>query len=124
MIRWSGSSFGSSAPGGKCWASVAPMAAIAVTKPSVGTPCADGFGELVDDRFPRSGRHHRVDALVGDDLRVALGHGHEQQHPRAPRGGVQVLHEELLDGAALRMQVLDAGGHQGHADRGRHVARR
>ena len=64
--------------------------------------------------------HLRVDALVGDDLRMVLGHGDEQQHPGAPRGGVQVLHEELLDGAAARMQALDAAGHQGRADSGRH----
>ena len=67
----------------------------------------DGGGEVVNDVLPRPRGHLCVDPLVGDDLGMTLGHRDEQQDPGAPGRRVQVLDEELLEGAALGMQMLD-----------------
>ena len=69
--------------------------------------------------FQVPGRHARVDRRVGQDLDVVLGHRHEDEHARVPRRRVQVLHEELLDGALVRVQPLDARRHQRRAHRQR-----
>ena len=102
--RW-----GRAASGGKCRARCAPTASIAATKP-VGRlrPSPMAARQIVDDRFPRALRHPRVDAGVGEDLRVALGDRDEDSTPVRPVGRVQVLGEELLDRAPVRVQPLDA----------------
>ena len=62
-------------------------------------PAPQMMGELGNDLCPHLRRHLLVDAVIGDHLGEALGEGHIDQHAGAAPGGVQVLHQELLDGA-------------------------
>ena len=71
-------------------------------EPIAGLTPADMVSQLVDDPPPGALRHLLMDRRIGQDLGEALGHGHEDQHARAARHGVQVLRQELLDRATMR----------------------
>ena len=61
-------------------------------------PAAQMIGEVAHDLLPSFHRNLFVDFIVRDHLGEALGERHVDKDARAALGGVQVLHQEMLDG--------------------------
>ena len=59
--------------------------------------------QIIDDLLPSAGRHMLVNAFVSQNFSMAFGDRHENQHAGAALSGVQVLDDELLGGAPVRM---------------------
>src|SRR4029453_4082654 len=74
-------------------------------------------GQLRDHVLPYRGLHFAIDALIGDHLGVMLGERDIDEHAGAAFGGVQVLRQELLDGALMRGEVLPRPRQQREAQR-------
>src|SRR6188508_1770860 len=100
-MRWLGSSSLSKWPGGKFAAHLDGL------DETLGARAArEMASQLRDHVLPHRRLHFAIDALIGDHLGVAFGERDIDEHAGAAFGGVQVLRQELLDGALMRAEVL------------------
>ena len=90
---------------------------MAATKPSVRVPLPICAVSSAMRSSHTCGVTFVVDAVVGDHLGVALGVGHIDEHAGTPLCGVEVLHEELLDGALMGAGALERRRRDGDAHR-------
>ena len=69
---------------------------------AVGEPAlAGGDDERADGIVPDARLDLAIDTLVGDDLDLALGQRHEDEHARALARALHAAGQELVDGRAV-----------------------
>ena len=74
-------------------------------------------GQRIDRGLPFEGMHFLRHAFIGDDPRVVLGHGHEDQDPAAIACAANPAQHELLERRAMGPSTLYRPRHQQNPQR-------